>query len=120
MMQRAAVKVCLASLAVLTTLVPSAASAATWTAFGPEVVVRSTGAPTQVTRMFSVLNPNATYVLEIQRSPARPSPQSGLAITLNGARVVMLPESSSLPIYTSPVRLIPANQLVIELRVPGG
>ena len=120
MMQRAAVKVCLASLAVLTTLVPSAASAATWTAFGPEVVVRGTGAPTQVTRMFSVLNPNATYVLEIQRSPARPSPQSGLAITLNGARVVMLPESSSLPIYTSPVRLIPANQLVIELRgAPG-
>ena len=120
MMLRAAVKIGLVSLAFLMTLVPSAASAATWTVFGPEVVVRGTGAPTQVTRTFSVLNPSAAYFLQIQRRPAGKPPQSALEIMLNGARVATGQPSSSLPVVGWPVGLRSANHLVIELRgAPG-
>ena len=59
MRRRAPVRICLARLAFLAALVPAAAYGATWTAFGPETVLRSTDMPTPVTRTFSVLNPNA-------------------------------------------------------------
>lgn len=120
MTQRAAIKTCLTSLAFLTTLIPLAASAATWTAFGPEVFLRRAGTPTEVTRTFSVLNPNAVYVLQVERRSGGTPPQSALAITLNGARVLLGPVSSSLPVVGWPVRLRTTNQLVIQLHgTPG-
>ena len=120
MMQRAAVTIGVASLAFLTTLVPSTAFAATWTAFGPEVAVRGQGAPTPVTRTFSVLNSNAQYILQIQRTPGGTPLQGAVEIVLNGARVQLGPTSPSLPVAGWPVSLRSTNQLVIDLRgAPG-
>jgi len=119
MMQPAAV-IRLASLVLLSTLTPWAASAATWTAFGPEVVVRRTGKPTPVIRTFSVLNPDAVYVLQVEGTSAGKPPHGALEIVLNGRRVTLGPVSSSLPVPGWPVRLNLTNQLVIELRgAPG-
>lgn len=106
----------LPSLAFLLTLIPLAASAGTWAAFGPEVFVRSAAKPTAETRTFSVLNPDAVYILQVERGSGGAPPQSALEITLNGVRVQLGPVSSSLPVAGWPVRLRATNQLVIELR----
>lgn len=113
-----AMKTHFATLALLLCLWPSAASAAgTWTAFGPETVVRGGGASTKVTRTFSILNRNTVYVLDIRPKISRPS-QSSVVITLNGARVLSMPLSSWLPIFIWPVRVNSSNQLAIELKGP--
>ena len=116
MMHRAAVKICMASLAFLAPLIPLVASAATWTAFGPEVVLRSAGKPTAVKRTFSVRNPNAVYVLHVKESSGGKVPHGALEITLNGVTVKLGPVSSSVTVAGWPVRLRATNELVIELR----
>jgi len=109
----------LVSLACLMVFTPSTVHAAgTWIPFGPEVVVRSGGSSTTVTRTLDVLNRAALYLIEIRPTVARPSPQSTVAITVNGTPVLTLPLSSWLPIFVWPVRLNPSNQVVIELRGP--
>ncbi len=119
MMQPAAV-IRLARLVLLSTLIPCSASASTWTAFGPEVVVRRTGKPTPVIRTFSVLNPDAVYVLQVEGTSAGKPPRGALEIVLNNRRVTLGPASSSLPVAGWPVRLNRTNQLVMELRgAPG-
>ncbi len=105
-----------AILAFLSMLVPVAATASTWTAFGPEVFLRSAGKPMAITRTFSVLNSNAVYVLQVERSAGGTPPQGAVEVTLNGARVQLGPVSSSLPVVGWPVALRATNQLVVELR----
>ena len=116
MIQGAALKIRLACFAILSTLIPLTTSAGTWPAFGPEVFQRGAGKPATVTRTFSVLNPNAVYVLQVTRHSDSEPAQSALEITLNGARVPLGPVSSSPPVVGWPVGLRATNQLVIQLR----
>lgn len=106
----------LIAVALLVALAPAPVSASPWSAFGPETVVRGTGAPTKVTRHFSVLNQHTLYVLDIRPNVAGPSPQGTVSITLNGARVLSVPLSPWVPIIVWPVRLGLSNQLIIELK----
>ena len=107
-----------ALLAVLMALFPSLAHAGTWVAFGPQTFVRGSGAPTQVTASFSVLNPNAVYVLQINNGGLNGEfARSTGVITLNGNRILGPLELNPLiPVLVWPIRLLANNQLGIQLQ----
>jgi hypothetical protein len=96
-------------------LSPSIGLAGTWTAFGPETVVRGGGGSTLVTRTFSVLNVDTPYTLRIRNGSSSVPPANRVTIVLNGAPVLgpftLNPANS---VVSLPVGLIPTNQLIIE------
>jgi hypothetical protein len=103
----AAVIVCLSSLA----------QAGTWVAFGPQTFVRGSGAPTQVTASFSVLNPNTLYILQVYNGGVKGEvPRSIGVITLNGIKILGPLEINPLiGEFAWPIRLQPNDQLGVEL-----
>jgi hypothetical protein len=112
----------LASIALLVALLPSVGWAGTWEAFGPEAVVRGGGISTEVTREFAVENPHTLYVLRIRAQSFGVQAPTKAVITLNGVRVLgPIALRPAIPVLLWPVRLLPSNQMIIELRDgPGG
>jgi hypothetical protein len=105
--------------AMLVPLCQSPAHAAgTWVAFGPQTFVRGSGAPTQVTASFSVLNPNTVYVLRINNGGLNGEfARSSGVITLNGVRIFgPLLLNPLVPVLEWPVLLHSNNQLGIQLQ----
>jgi hypothetical protein len=70
-------------------LLSSKAQAGTWVPYGPETFTRGTGAPSDVLRTFSILNPNTTYTLRVDNGGLQGQlPKSSGVISLNGVQIV--------------------------------
>lgn len=101
----------------LTPLVLSWGSA--FSAFGPEDFVRSTGAPVQETRTFTVTNPGLPYMLRLYNGGQQGQycPVSSAIVTVNG-RVIFTPNNFNphVTLLEAPVVVAASNTLTVELR----
>jgi hypothetical protein len=102
---------------ILTFSMPSLAG--TFTAFGPQVYIRDTGAPVTVTGTFTVLNPNTQYTLRVVNGglvDATNDLVSSTVITVNGV-VVIAPNdlNQNVNVVEKPVTL---RRLSRRLRIP--
>jgi hypothetical protein len=104
---------------------PELAYGGTFTVWGPQVYQRSTAAPVPVVSSFSISNPSASYTLKIYNG-GRSGLQTGervssAVISLNGA-VLVGPQNFNQKITEIgfPVKLLPSNQLSVELRSKAG
>lgn len=86
---------------------PTQARAGTFAAFGPQSYPRSTGAPIPFSSSFTVVNPSAQYVLQVQ-SEGMPT----ASISINGVTVVFHSDFDTDPAFiTKPVVLQASNVL---------
>lgn len=115
-------------------------SAATWTAvllclllgqayggvsfkaYGPQVYVRSKGAPVTQTTQFSVKNPNTQYTLYVVNGASPYAPVASAVVSINGAVVLSDKDFNEHPHAISrPLKLGSNNSLSVQLRSdPGG
>jgi hypothetical protein len=99
--------------------------AGTFTAFGPQVYVRSTGDPVTVTNSFTVLNPNTQYTLRLHNGGLVDSSTdrvSSTTVTVNGVIVVAPNDlNQNVAEVDKPVTLLATNQIDVQVRgAPGG
>ena len=93
--------------------------AATWPAFGPESYTRDESAPQDVTRNFTVRNPNTTYTLHIDNGGAdqQGTKVTSAIITLNGVQIVSPSEfGQSTLTLDKAVTLQANNTITVQLR----
>ncbi|HEX7284991.1 MAG TPA: hypothetical protein VF532_02355, partial [Candidatus Angelobacter sp.] len=99
--------------------------AGTFTAYGPQVYVRDTGAPVTVTNTFSVLNPNTQYTLRVVNGglvDAVNDLVSSTVISVNGV-VIVAPNdlNQNISVVEKPVTLQASNTIDVQVRgAPGG
>ncbi|HEY2113908.1 MAG TPA: hypothetical protein VGJ51_02385, partial [Candidatus Angelobacter sp.] len=99
--------------------------AGTFTAFGPQVYVRSTGDPVTVTNSFTVLNPNTQYTLRLHNGGLVDSSTdrvSSTTVTVNGV-IVVAPNDLNQNVgeVDKPITLLASNQIQVQVRgAPGG
>src|SRR5438132_12290212 len=119
---RRALRTCFVLAAIPGMLFPLPGHAGTWTVFGPETIVRSTGVPTGVSKTFSILHLNTTYSLRVNNGGLNAElARSTGSVTLNGVEVVS-PKDLDLgvAVLDKPISPLANNQLVVELRgAPG-
>lgn len=92
-------------------------------AFGPESFVRGTGGPKEVTKTFTVLNPDAAYTLRVANGGADGKSErvSSGVLRLNGSDVVGSSDfSQNVAVITKAVKLAATNTLGVELRSKPG
>jgi hypothetical protein len=101
------------------------ARAGTFSAFGPKVYTRQTGAPVTVTDSFTVLNPNTQYTLHLVNGGLQDDTAdfvSSATVTVNGV-LVIAPQDLNQHTTTidRPVQLQANNSIAVELHgKPGG
>src|SRR5215470_304499 len=97
------------------------AHTSTFTAYGPRLFERSTGAPSPITSSFPISNPSTSYTLKIYnggRADIRTGDRvSSAIITLNGA-VIAGPQNFNEKVgeIDIPVKLLTSNTVSVELR----
>lgn len=85
--------------------------ASTFTVYGPQQQVRSTGTPTPRTTTFNVPDPTAAYTMRLNSSGV-----SSAVVTLNGVEIFKRSDFDAHPVtLTKPVRLLASNQLTVLL-----
>ncbi len=116
--QRSLTWVLVVTLVLLDVPIPTS-RASSFTAFGPEDFVRSTGAPVQETRTFTVANPRLPYVLRLYNGGQQGQycPVSSAIVTVNG-RVIFTPNNFNphVTLLEAPVVVAASNALTVELR----
>jgi len=104
-------------LGMLSLAVPGLAD--TFIAFGPETYIRDESAPVDVTRTFTVRNPNTTYTLHIDNGGAnhQANKVSSAIITVNGVQIVGANDLNQNTLTVDkPVTLAASNSMEIQLR----
>ena len=112
------------SLVVITAIFSCLASAGTFTAYGPENFTRATAEPAEMTRSFSIRNPNTTYTLRVANGGFKGEFEkrvSSAVIVLNGSTVVGPKEfNQNVALIERPVALLANNRLVVQLESAPG
>src|SRR5439155_25215566 len=93
------------------------AAAGSFTAFGPRVYTRTTGAPVTVRNAFNISNPSTQYSIRI-----RVNRVASAVVSINGLEVARPSDfNATVTIIEKPVVLHASNELAVELRGgPGG
>jgi PKD domain len=92
--------------------------ASSFTAFGPEDFVRSTGAPVQETRTFTVSNPGLPYMLRLYNGGQQGQycPISSATVLVNGRTIFSQSNfNPNVTLLEAPVVLAASNTVVVEL-----
>ncbi len=93
--------------------------ASSFSAFGPEDFVRSTGAPVQETRTFTVTNPGLPYILRLYNGGQQGQycPVSSALVIVNG-QAIFTPNNFNphVTLLEAPVVLSASNTVIVELR----
>src|SRR5574341_1102489 len=111
--------------AVFSTFFPSKVFPGSFVVFGPQNYIRGSGNPVPVTNIFTVLNPNTTYTLQIYNGglvDGEFEKVSSSVITMNGVQIVGPNEfNQNVALVEKPITVTANNQLSVELRgKPGG
>lgn len=89
--------------------------------FGPEKFERTTAAPQEVVKIFSVQNPAANFTINIQNGEGKRGRISSAVVKLNGAVVVGPNDfNKQLDLVTKSVKLSQQNTLSVEVRSTPG
>lgn len=109
----------------LALLLVAPAYAGTFSAFGPKVYVRQTGAPVTVTDSFTVLNPNTQYTLHLVNGGLQDDTAdfvSSATVKVNGVLVIAPQDlNQNTTTVDRPVQLQANNTIAVELHGrPGG
>ncbi len=97
--------------------------ASSFTALGPEDFVRSTGAPVQETRTFTITNPGLPYLLRLYNGGQQGQycPVSSATVIVNGRTIFSQNNfNPHVTLLEAPVVLAASNTVVVELRSKPG
>ena len=105
-------------------LISSLSHASTFTAFGPETFIRTTGKPVVETVSFTVKNPDTTYTLYIYNGGTNSEYKrvSSAVVTLNGTTIFDTNDfNQQVSVLKKEVNVSASNELQVEIRGrPGG
>src|SRR3989304_2274453 len=105
-------------------LISSLSHASTFTAFGPETFIRTTGKPVVETVSFTVKNPDTTYTLYIYNGETNSEYKrvSSAVVTLNGTTIFDTNDfNQQVSVLKKEVNVSASNELQVEIRGrPGG
>ena len=100
-------------------LISSLSHASTFTAFGPETFIRTTGKPVVETVSFTVKNPDTTYTLYIYNGGTNSEYKrvSSAVVTLNGTTIFDTNDfNQQVSVLKKEVNVSASNELQIEIR----